>query len=267
MNRRHLSLPITLFVALVLAALVVAAIRAPGASANNTYQTLPFSQNWANTTQFTTDDSWAGVPGIIGYSGSDGNSTGTPGLDPCTLTEQPLGSQAVSVGRLHPSSINDVAVAQFVPGVGSEVTDPIVGIRPQTIFDAPSLVIHLNASTATNINVQYDLIDIDGAYSAVSKVALMFRAGSTGAWTNVPAGCVLDATDDAPQKGKVTHVNATLPAAANNQSQLQLRIMSYNANGSDEWIGVDNISITGTVGGTPQPPALNIRLFIPSTSR
>jgi predicted extracellular nuclease len=42
----------------------------------------------------------------------------------------------------------------------------------------------------------------------------------------------------------VTHLSVTLPSEVNDQSQVQLRIMTTNAAGNDEWVGVDNISVT-----------------------
>ena len=56
----------------------------------------------------------------------------------------------------------------------------------------------------------------------------------------------------------VTPVNVTLPANANNQPLVEVRIMTGNAAGSDEFIGIDDISITG-MGGNPTPtPDANV---------
>lgn len=52
-------------------------------SANNTPQTLPFSQNWTNTTFISMPDDWSMVPGIIGYRGDD--LTILTGTDPRTI--------------------------------------------------------------------------------------------------------------------------------------------------------------------------------------
>ena len=66
---------------LALALALSAAIAA--AQANDTPQTLPFSQDWTNTGQITTNHDWSGVPGIIGFRG-DGLAGGT-GADPQTI--------------------------------------------------------------------------------------------------------------------------------------------------------------------------------------
>ncbi len=84
------------------------------------------------------------------------------------------------------------------------------------------------------------------------QVALQFRVGSSGNFTNVPAGYVADATT-ADQATHVTPVSVTLPAAAENQSLVQVRIMTTNAAGNDEWVGIDDINITGVGGGPTNP--------------
>src|SRR5215218_9503509 len=56
----------------------------PWVITNSTAQSLPFSQNWANTSLITTSDDWNGVPGIIGYRG-DALAIAS-GADPQTIT-------------------------------------------------------------------------------------------------------------------------------------------------------------------------------------
>ncbi|HKP70013.1 MAG TPA: hypothetical protein VJV05_12065, partial [Pyrinomonadaceae bacterium] len=56
---------------------------APLAYADLVAQTLPFSQNWTNTGLITANDTWSGVPGVIGYRGDA--LTGSPGTDPQTI--------------------------------------------------------------------------------------------------------------------------------------------------------------------------------------
>src|SRR5215208_1000993 len=60
---------------------------------------------------------------------------------------------------------------------------------------APYIKLYLNTSGQTNINISYNLRDVDGTLdNAIQPVALQFRVGSSGAFTNVPAGFVADAT-------------------------------------------------------------------------
>ena len=58
---------------------------------------------------------------------------------------------------------------------------------------------------------------------------------------------------------QVTAVDVTLPAAADNQAQVEVRIMTTNAPGVDEWVGIDDINVSSAVfsGGTDiTPPSL-----------
>src|SRR5687768_4134550 len=64
-------------------ALTLMALPMQSAQADNTAQSLPFSQNWTNTGLITANDSWSGVPGVVGFLGQD-ITTGT-GVDPQTL--------------------------------------------------------------------------------------------------------------------------------------------------------------------------------------
>jgi hypothetical protein len=76
----------------------------------------------------------------------------------------------------------------------------------------------------------------------------------------VPGGYVADATGSA---GTGTPVRAVLPAAADNAPVVQVRVITTDAAGRDEWIGVDDIEVTaatitipgcGTPGPTPPGP-------------
>jgi hypothetical protein len=47
-------------------------------------------------------------------------------------------------------------------------------------------------------------------------------------------------------------VSVMLPAAVNNQAQVYVRVITANALGNDEWIGVDNLKIE-TLAVVPEP--------------
>jgi predicted extracellular nuclease len=61
----------------------------------------------------------------------------------------------------------------------------------------------------------------------------------------------------------VTPVSVTLPAAADNQPLVQVRVLTSNASGSDEWVGVDDISVTA---GTIPDSAPTVASTIPASS-
>jgi hypothetical protein len=76
--------------------------------------------------------------------------------------------------------------------------------------------------------------------------------GTSGPVINVPAGFISDATDGPDLAGKVTPVSVTLPPDAEGHAKVQVRVITTNATGSDEWVGVDNINISATpTGGAP----------------
>lgn len=212
-----------------------------------TPQTLPFSQNWSNASLITTNDNWSGVPGTVGYAGADPNST-TAGVDPQTITADFSGAVTiVSANQTSPNTNTAGGIAEFA------ITDPVVALQGSGSVDAPHLVINLNTTGATNVLASYNLRDIDGsADDAVQPVALQYRVGSSGNYTNVPAAFVADASTGPNLATLVTPVSVTLPATCDNQSLVQLRIITANAPGSDEWIGIDDINVVAT-GGSSNP--------------
>ncbi|HNK69899.1 MAG TPA: hypothetical protein PKH36_14330, partial [Flavobacteriales bacterium] len=205
---------------------------------DNSPAVLPFSQYWSNTGMITVNDDWAVVPSIIGYRG-DGLTGGT-GTDPQTLIADDLVLVVdVNANQTNPNTFSTGGVAEF------EITDPTIALTGSGTADAPYLLLHLNTSGLVNIHVAYNVRDIESsADDAIQQVALHFRAGPTGSYTNVPAGYVADATTGGSAT-QVTPISAVLPGTANNQPDLRVRIMTTNAAGNDEWVGIDDISVTG----------------------
>lgn len=217
-------------------------------AADTTAQTLPLSQDWADTGLITTNDNWNGVLGVEGFLGQ--NITTSTGTDPQTLlTTSSVSNDLDVIANQSSTSITNGGVAEF------QITDPVVALQGSGTADAPYLLIHLNTTGVTGVSVSYNLRDLDSTTdNSVQQVALQFRVGSSGAFTNVPAGYVADATTGPSQATLVTPVSVTLPAAADNQSLVQVRIISSNAAGNDEWVGVDDISVTAGAGA----PTLSI---------
>lgn len=217
----------------------VAALVVNLAYANNTAQTLAFSQDWSNTGLISANDDWSSVPGIIGYS--DNFAGSTVGVDPRTLTAAQT-TQDVNANQTNPNITSIRGVAEF------DIADDVVALAGDGFHDAPNIVLHLDTTGRQGVNVAYNLRDIDDASTgnAVMQVALQYRIGNAGAFTNVPAGYVADATTGPDAATLVTPVSATLPAAADNQSLVEVRIITANATGNEEWVGIDDISVTGS---------------------
>lgn len=230
-------------------ALLILSLAVTSAWANNTPQTLPFSQDWSNPGLITVADDWSGVPGIIGYRG-DGLVTST-GTDPQLIgvdgTSTPVNVQA---NLAAPSATG--GLAEFA------IANPVVAMQGSGTADAPFLLLHLDTRGFTNIRVAYLLRDVDGsADNSTQPMALQFRVGSTGTFTNVAGGFVADASTGPSLAVQTNAVSQVLPASADNQPLVQVRIITADAVGADEWIGVDDLSVTGTVAlsgiGTATP--------------
>ncbi|MBC8163478.1 MAG: ExeM/NucH family extracellular endonuclease [Roseiflexaceae bacterium] len=216
------------------------------ALADGTAQTLPFSQNWSNTGLITANDDWSGVPGIVGYRGDD--LTSATGADPQTVLGDGTAIVDVNINQTNPNTFNTGGVAEF------EITDPVVALTGSGTADAPFILFNLNTNGFQSVNVAYNLRDLDAsADNAVQPVALQFRVGSSGDFTNVPAGFVADATTGPSLANLVTPVSATLPAAAGNQALVQVRVITTNAASNDEWVGVDDIVIGAPLVGDTAP--------------
>jgi hypothetical protein len=239
---------------LILFMMVISFIVTISETSGQTYHSLSggsFSQNWTNTGLITADDDWSGVTSIIGYRG-DGLTSST-GVDPQTVLAEGTTVIDVIANQTNPDGNSSGGIAEF------EITNPVVAFQGSGTADAPNIVIYLNSTGVTNVQVSYLLRDIDGsADNSVQAVALQYRIGTTGDFINVPEGFVADASSGPSLATLETPVNVTLPPAAANQAQLQVRIITTNAPGSDEWIGIDDIVLTGTSGGNNAPSITNI---------
>jgi hypothetical protein len=213
---------------------------------------LPFVQSWSDTGQIGVDDDWSAVPGVVGYRG-DGLST-EPGTDPRTVTADGSGTPLdVAANRTDPRAVGLAAgVAEF------ELTDPVVAIQGSATASAPHVVMSLDTRERADVTVRLVLRDIDAtANDAVEPVAMQYRVGSSGAFAGVPGGYVADATSGPGEATRVTRLTVALPAAADGQPLVQVRVITTNAVGQDEWVGVDDIEVTAasaTDGGTGTCP-------------
>lgn len=224
----------------VLAALAALVVVALPAAADTTPQPLPLDQSWSDKDLITTDDDWSRVPGIVGYRG-DG-LTAVDGVDPRTvLVDGETTPVDVIANRSNPGGLATGGVAEF-----DGLPDPAVALQPSSTADGPHLVLRVDTTGRANVGVSYVVRDLDGsADNAVQPVALQYRLGATGDFSNVPGGFVADATDGATAT-RVTPVSVVLPPDADDRPHVEIRILTTNAVGSDEWVGIDDIHVDGT---------------------
>ncbi|MDX2038442.1 MAG: Calx-beta domain-containing protein [Isosphaeraceae bacterium] len=210
------------------------------------------SINWTDTSLIGTNDNWSGYASVSGFLGSVTPDLTIPSDPRFYLTDNASPTTIdVIANQTNPDTLGTGGVAEF------EIADPTVALNGSGTADAPHLMFYIDATVATNgVNVSYRLRDLDASTdNAVSQVALQYRVGPTGDFTDVPSAYEDDATAGPSLLGPDILVNATLPAAVNGQSQVYIRILTTNADGSDEWIGVDDIVIAaaGVAGaGTVQ---------------
>ena len=81
-NNRQRAASATALIAVFLLTLVAV----PSVAADSTAQTLPFAQDWHDTSLITVTDDWSGVPGVVGHLGQD--ITTATGVDPQTLADR-----------------------------------------------------------------------------------------------------------------------------------------------------------------------------------
>src|SRR5262245_27874857 len=139
-------------------------------------------QNWSNTALITANDDWSGVPSIQGYLG-DIDAGSPTGVDPQTVTGSALGAVDVIANQANPNALATGGVAEF------DLADDVVGLNGSGTADAPSLVFYLDATGRQDVRVQFNVRDLDGsADNAIQQVALQYRIGDSGSWTNLPSG-------------------------------------------------------------------------------
>ena len=148
---------------------------------------------------------------------------------------------SVIANQKNPNSLRTGGVAEF-----DGIANPTIALRGSATANAPFLLLHLDTRGKRNISVSYKLRDLDASTNnTVAPVALQYRTGTDKAFTDVPAAFAPDASIAAGRATLLTPIAVVLPAAANDQGKLQIRWITADASGNDEWIGIDDIVVTG----------------------
>jgi uncharacterized protein len=211
------------------------------------------TQDWSNAGLITTDDDWALVPSIQGFRGD--NLVSSTAVDPQTIVGDSNRLNVIA-NQTNPGTLSTGGVAEFA------IANPSVALNGSGTADAPYLALYLNATGRKDVTLSFNARDLDGSVdNAIQQLAVQYRLGDSGNWINLPAGFVADATTGPSLATLVTPVSVTLPAEANGVPQLQLRVITSNAAGNDEWVGIDDIVVSSTAdGGGPTTPVVNLSL-------
>jgi len=199
----------------------------------------PIAIDWSATTLLSVNDDWSGVVGVEGFLGQ--NLTTQVGADPRTLlaTSALAGDRDLIANQANPNGLGTGGVAEF-----DGITDPTIALQGSSTADAPYLLLHLDTTGLNGLTISYRLRDLDGSSDdAVQPVALQYRIGASGDFINIAEGYVADATSGPGLATLETRVSAALPEAAANRALVQLRIITANALGNDEWVGIDDIVV------------------------
>lgn len=208
-------------------------------------------QDWSNTSLLNTNDSWDNVPSIVGFRG-DGLTSRT-GTDPRTITAS-SGVVDVNTNQTNPLTFNTGGVTEF------QISNPVVALTGSGTATAPYLAFYLDATGRSDVTLSFLLRDLEsGPDNSVQQVAVQYRLDDSSPWQNVPGGYVADATGGPSSANPLleTPVSVTLPSDANNAATLQVRIITTNAVGNDEWVGIDDIRVS-SAGSVAAPGTLSI---------
>jgi len=194
-----------------------------------------FTQDWTNTGLITASDNWSGVPFIIGFRGDD--LTTATGTDARTITTTSAVID-VNANQTDPSTFSTGGVTEF------HIANPVVGLTGSGTADAPYLALYMDATGRSDIRVQANIRDIDASVDdAAQQINVQYRTSASGPWINAPGGYFADVTT-ANSATQVTAVDIILPAGANGAATLEIRFMTTNAAGNDEYIGIDDIVVS-----------------------
>ena len=218
-----------------------------GASVSSAISTFPYTQDWSGLTATST---WADFPGVEGFTTGTtiaaANLSNTTNVGTLTAAGTLASSLVVRTGTAAPNGDANGGVLAY-----PNIADKTVALSAVAANTTPLLVFHLNTTGKAGLDVAYDVQDMDSSATddQPTRVALQYRVGTTGAYTNVPAAYLPDATTVGNATVTSTRVSAALPAEVDNKADVFLRVITLdNASGSNEHIGIDNISITETSG-------------------
>jgi Ca2+-binding RTX toxin-like protein len=188
-----------------------------------------------------TNDNWSALASIQGYRGDGLSSTIPTDLQTVTANDAAPVTD-VNVTATLPNNFATGGVTYF-----GSLADPTIALMGSGTADNPYLAIYLDATGRQNVTISFRARDLeDGVDNAVQQLIVQYRTSATGTWTNATGGYFADVTGGPSLFGPDTNISVTLGADANNAATLEVRIMTGNATGNDEWVGLDDIAVTST---------------------
>lgn len=131
-----------------------------------------------------------------------------------------------------------------------------IGIQEPTGWSF-AIVFALNTSGKRNIKIDYDIMTIRNPYgygssNHINEATLQYRIGTTGNFTTLPGigyqNNITQQINKTTNPQNLQHRSILLPAACDNQPELQVRLVSRLVSGSGSYrpsFAIDNIFVTG----------------------
>ena len=182
----------------------------------------------------------------MGYRGD--KLTTKAGVNPQTILADGTDSAVnVFANQDKPNTFRSGGVAEF-----DGISDPAIALKGSGNASAPFLLLSLNTTGKKNVGVGYTLRDLDGSVNnAVQPVAFQYRVGTNGNFTDISSAFTADATTGPSLNSQTTPVVVSLPESAWNQPCVQVRWITSNAEGNDEWVGIDDIAVVADEVSAP----------------
>ncbi len=209
-------------------------------------------QSWDDASIIGPSTGWNLVRGIVGEVYAV--AAQQPLIDPALLTSGTAGTTQIQADQTSEAGIANLS---GIVELQNPFVNNTVALRGSANIRAAYLILKVNTTGRINVPVSYKVRDLDtsSTNNAVQRVALQYRLGNAGTFSNIPEGYLADATNTGTTT-LVSTVSVTLPAAANNRPEVQIRIItteSARASGvgtANEWIGIDDIAVGAPAFGS-----------------
>jgi RHS repeat-associated protein len=209
-------------------------------------------QSWDDASVITSSAGWSAVNGVTGEVYIV--SSAQPLIDPALLITGAAGTTQIVADQTTEAGI---ASLSGIVELQSPFVDNTVALRGSSTKRAAFLLLKVNTTGRIGVPVSYKVRDLDTSTTnnAIQRVALQYRVGSSGDFTNIPEGYLSDATNTGATT-LVSSVTVTLPVAANNKPEVQIRIITtesarFGAAGTaNEWVGIDDIAVGAPTFGS-----------------